>query len=251
MKGGYQILILTALILAVGTETAITDSYTLDQLLGLTDFLNKDGLVDKQLKPILLITKDSAGFVSITNPEANKLLIDGYISGKHIQLNIVYTSSIDDYGNTVYAISSAKYLYDAALEFENIVDKDGHNRFIEGDIEIDEYSGIEKTYGKWSLSGSHFLIVLAISIEDTTTPNQRRCCLINVPQWVLDKIYDITGYIVVSNSFTGYDVNFNTQTIIANLLKQNNQLKINYGNEVAVTGKKFFRLNFDLLIDNE
>ena len=103
MKGGYQILILSAITLVADTETTITDLNILNQLLGLTDFLNKDGLVDKQLKPILLITKDSAGFVSITNPE--------YISGYQIKLNIVYTSSIDDYGNTVYAVSSAKYTY--------------------------------------------------------------------------------------------------------------------------------------------
>ncbi len=111
MKGGYQILDLSSITLVKDTETTITDLNILDQLLGLTDFLNKNGLIDKQLKPIYVITKDSAGYVSITNNDTRKLLIDGYISGLHIQLNITYTSSLDDYGNTVYAVSSAKYTY--------------------------------------------------------------------------------------------------------------------------------------------
>ena len=111
MKGGYQILDLSSITLVKDTETTITDLNILNQLLGLTDFLNKNGKIDKQLKPIYIITKDSAGYVSITNNDTNKLLIDGYISGLHIQLNITYTSSLDDYGNTVYAVSSAKYIY--------------------------------------------------------------------------------------------------------------------------------------------
>ena len=44
--------------------------------------------------------------------------------------------------------------------FENIVDKDGHKRFIEGDITFENITGVSKVYGKWSLSGNHLMIVI-------------------------------------------------------------------------------------------
>ena len=52
--------------------------------------------------------------------------------------------------------------------FENIVDNQGNTRFIEGDITIQEVSGVSKLFGKWSLSGSHLLIVLALGIANAT-----------------------------------------------------------------------------------
>lgn len=111
MKGGYQILDLRNITLKKDEETTITDQQILDQLLGLTDFLNAEGVVDKQLKPIYIITKDSAGFVSITNTDENELLIDGFINGLHIAINIAYESTVDDYGNTVYSVDEASYNY--------------------------------------------------------------------------------------------------------------------------------------------
>lgn len=111
MKGGYQILDLRAITLTKGEETSITDENILSQLLKLTDFLNKDGVADKQLKPIYIITKDSAGFVSITNTEENKLNINGFINGLSLNIDIEYISDLDDYENTVYYIDSASYTY--------------------------------------------------------------------------------------------------------------------------------------------
>ena len=36
-----------------------------------------------------------------------------------------------------------------------LVDSDGHDRFISGDITTSTIAGVEFTYGKWSLRGSH------------------------------------------------------------------------------------------------
>ena len=258
MKGGYQILNLSAITLVEDTETTITDSNILDQLLGLTDFLSKDGLVDKQLKPILIVTKDSAGFVSIINPEANKLLIDGYISGKHIQLNIVYTSSLDDYGNTVYAISSAKYLYNAVLEFENIVDKDGHIRFEEWNGEFTIQEGAHINYCKASLCGTHLLFVIAGTLDDTTVITDGfQFGHFVLPQWIVDKIVVVWGSSNVEYKNIGaYDSSWATQNIGFLLQKISspspaiNIIKAG-GTTLTMTSTKSFRVQFDLLIDNE
>ena len=52
--------------------------------------------------------------------------------------------------------------------FENIVDKDGHKRFIEFDLSPKTITGITPVYAKASLSGSHFMVVYAGTIENAT-----------------------------------------------------------------------------------
>ena len=72
--------------------------------------------------------------------------------------------------------------------FENIVDKDGHKRFIEGDITPAETTGITFTYAKWSLSGSHLQIVLAMTIAAGTYSTFYLGDITNLPKWIFDKI---------------------------------------------------------------
>ena len=83
--------------------------------------------------------------------------------------------------------------------FEDIVDKDGHARFIEGDIDLAATTpeGVTKVYGKWSLSGSHLMIVLAGVIADGTTIGGAIWAKVNMPSWIINKIYPIFSNKVV------------------------------------------------------
>ena len=76
--------------------------------------------------------------------------------------------------------------------FEEIVDKDAHKRFIEGEGDIVlEQEGVDFTYAKWSLSGSHLLLVIAGTVEDETVLTSSTTAIVNfyVPKWIYDKIY--------------------------------------------------------------
>ena len=55
-----------------------------------------------------------------------------------------------------------------SVDMANIVDADGHNRFIEGNIATEEIEGVTWAYARWSLSGTHLMCVLAGTIEDET-----------------------------------------------------------------------------------
>lgn len=144
---------------------------------------------------------------------------------------------------------------DAEL-FENIVDKDGHHRFVEGDVEIAEITGITKTYGKWSLSGSHLMVVLALEIASGTSlswiglsPN------IDIPSWIKDKLVPISSqsYTVEIKSFTAYDEDLsNPESVDGHFF--NNTIYNNAGiylNGNTPSTNKIVRLQFDFLIDNE
>lgn len=144
--------------------------------------------------------------------------------------------------------------------FEEIIDKDGHKRFIEGDLELDESvpEGITKTYGKWSLSGSHLLIVLCLTAEDTTElSGSQVLTTINLPKWIVDKlsvIFDSISYVDTKN-IIWYGAGWLAQNGLISVRKIGTEpnFEINIRTEVGITftAKRSCRISFDFLIDNE
>ena len=140
--------------------------------------------------------------------------------------------------------------------FEDIKDKDGHPRFIEGDIELldDVPSGVTKKYGKWSLSGSHLLIVLSIDIASTTEiVSSVRLCTINLPKWIYDKLDPLFSSFLVNANFYAYASNGSNQSFSTSLRKYDLPagIQILLDNNVTLTADRNLRMNYDLLIDNE
>ena len=139
--------------------------------------------------------------------------------------------------------------------FENIVDKDGHKRFIEGDLNL--YQNVPntwtKTYGKWSLSGSHLLIVLGITIPDESASFDGVLCALGgvLPQWIIDKIYTLFSNVVIRQQIPAYANNFTSQNCIFLLEKISDENLRIYASTPAMTADRNVRIAFDLLIDNE
>ena len=136
--------------------------------------------------------------------------------------------------------------------FENIVDKDGHKRFVEGEVNLEENTGFTKTYGKWALSGSHLLIVLALDLENGTTTLKSTISTINLPNWIKDKIYKLYGTSTIINYTANlYGDDYSSQTSSVALNKTgDNKIQI-YFQITTATADRHCRIAFDLLIDNE
>ena len=140
--------------------------------------------------------------------------------------------------------------------FEHIVDKDGHPRFIEGDMTMETVSGVTQTYGKWSLSGSHLMIVLAGSVENSTALALATWVSdVGLPDWIMEKIVPVFAGNVSINSVTLADDSWGTQTGQFTLRKTTvddaTVVQINFVSTLTLTSTKSFRVQFDLLIDNE
>lgn len=137
--------------------------------------------------------------------------------------------------------------------FENIVDQNGHKRFIEGDINLLDSvpSTLTKVYGKWSLSGSHLLIVLCIAGTNTTVINSD-ISHITLPAWIIDKIVPIASNQWVDNKITTmFGNDLSTQQLSVYLRKfESGIIGINC-NSLTLTADRTGRISFDLLIDNE
>ena len=139
--------------------------------------------------------------------------------------------------------------------FENIVDKDGHKRFIEGDLTLNTSlpSGVSKTYGKWALSGSHLLVVLCLSIAENTSISNgvRLVNEIELPQWVKDKIIPVwaTNYIE-TKSVLCYADDWTTQSIVVNFVKSDDKIRLGVGGDITFIKDRNCRITFDVLIDD-
>ena len=74
---------------------------------------------------------------------------------------------------------------------ENLKDANGNARFVEGDVPVNNISGVIFTYKKWSLSGSHFMLVIAGSIAENTSLLNESWFNFALPDYIKDKIFPI------------------------------------------------------------
>ena len=136
---------------------------------------------------------------------------------------------------------------------DNIVDKDGNKRFIETNGTPSTKTGLTITYNKCSLSGTHIMFVIAGNIANTTAilTNDVRCKF-DLPQWILDKIFPVWDSSRVDiKAFPLIADDWSTQSLQFVMTKLSNGIEIGNSAAVTLTADRSFRIQFDLLIDNE
>lgn len=137
---------------------------------------------------------------------------------------------------------------------DDIVDVNGNNRFIEGDGVGLELEGLDITYNKWSLSGTHLMFVIAGTIENgTEVADGVNFSTFTLPEWIFDKIYPVWSAYIENKTMVLTASDWSTQTTIITLAKRTNTITIEHhkGSTLTLTADRGFRLQFDLLIDNE
>lgn len=140
------------------------------------------------------------------------------------------------------------------IPFENIKDAQGHNRFVDGNGITATLTGLTITYCKWSLSGTHLMFVCAGNVLDTTTiPGSLELCRFNLPEWVYNKIYAVWGgqYLESKNVRLTAD-NWTYQQLEVALRKITSPaIQFLVPSALTLSSDRSFRIQFDLLIDNE
>lgn len=143
-----------------------------------------------------------------------------------------------------------EFIANQKKDITTLVDYEGHDRFIEGDIEIEEITGVNQTYGKWSLSATHLMMVVAGTIADTTAITTSNPFFILVlPDWIMDKIYPTFSNIIEAKTVAVYDYNGGTQNAFLSFRKTNDDLRLLIS--ITATADRYFRFAFDLLIDSD
>ena len=263
LNGGEFLLDLTALSLTdSASSVTISNTDVLSQLTDLKTYIRNQ----KAIKPVWIkFFDDDSDEIVVARGEIRKLLddleFDLFISskGRTLSIHVEFTQMVDANSNPLddYYIASgdASYVFTSEQPiFEEIVDKDGHQRFIDGDIDPTLPAGLTLQYGKWSLSGSHLMIVIALAVASSTTTNVMHIVFDNLPEWIEDKIVPVFGDYIEDKGKVSI-VNTSTQKVgeFNNNLNVNTDghLRITYAIGTATIGDGFVRVVYDLLIDNE
>ena len=201
--------------------------------------LNNGDLILDHTKKII----SGDNFIEMEQAGDDRIGITGNVDFK----GAVEVEGAVELGSTLEVAGNAKL-------FEKIVDSQGNKRFIEGDLTIANITGLTDTYAKWSLSGTHLMIVLAGDVANETafTSNQTIATLENLPTWIKNKIIPVwdNNYVVpTSIVFRGDD--WSTQNLTTALVKISNNIEIRSAGSVILNANRHFRIQYDLLIDNE
>lgn len=143
----------------------------------------------------------------------------------------------------------------------NIVDSNGNKRFVERDINLSPVFsnlGVTKLYGKWSLSGTHLMIVIAINIPaNITTPVNGVICDLKFPDYIKDKLKGLWGDILdvkdftVRNANAFYLNNVDLRSVFVRIL-DNGIIQISASAATITTEvQSTCRIQFDFLIDSD
>lgn len=166
------------------------------------------------------------------------------------QKNIILTNG--NITETTYNDEKIDYL----VLFENLKDANGNPRFIEGNITPPTLTSVTFTDTKWSLSGTHLMIVLAGTLS-AKIASEELIINVGIPQWIKDKIHAINGTLtplasIVSASARDVGVAFDSPKFA---LDKNSSTSVVIYNidELNSTNSSTYvlRVQFDLLIDNE
>lgn len=223
-KGGYVIVDLKGQTITAGTPFTL-DGVTarLDRAKNKACLLSGFAIGDEEKRDV---------FVDLQKTE------DGYVAffGQ-------YTITIEDDEVTIT---------NGGVLLDDIVDLQGHKRFIEGELILGK-EGLTSEYSKWSLSGSHLIIVGYIKIPAGTAIAATDVYYnVELPTWVLNKVKTIASTLVnPSMNFTPVLSNgvSTTPAITAYLLKQNDKLVVRAGGATAREEDIYVRIQFDILID--
>lgn len=172
-------------------------------------------------------------------------LIVSYNDGTTTDLGAIFSGNITISGNLTVTGS-----YNGNILLSQIKDSDGNQRFIEGDIQIPTISGISVSYPKWSLSGTHLMLVVAGTYDaGTTFAGETAIAGISLPSFIKNKIYPMISTVVDTKEFVILNNDYSRDTLNTYLYKTSGGLQISCSSKTfAKSG--VFRIVFDLLIDS-
>ena len=196
----------------------------------------------------------NGGYVMLKHNATQTELANAYKTKKPILLydenGFAYWARINE--TTSIVDDETIYTYDVVKinQIESLIDSAGNLRFIEGDGELNTISGLTITYNKYSLSGSHLMFVIAGSVTNASVLTGK-IVTYNLPEWILDKIYATYGSFIERKALLLYANDNSSQNIELGFIKASTNVYIQFNGSLTLTADRAFRIQFDLLIDND
>lgn len=252
-------LVMISFVFSVDSETFtdITNQDVINQLTDLKTYIRNP----KSIKPIWVRLQDNDDYIVARgelskDKDSNVFVIRVKFKGQLLTINVEFTQMLNEDNQPLddYYIDSGDAGYNLVSQnnLSSIVDNQGNPRFVEGDITT-SLEGVTLTYAKWSLSGTHLLIVLGGEIANGTEFTATSVWAeLNLPQWIKDKIIPLVTIYVDIKSSTIFSEDYATsQNVSCRLIKTTNDIIQVRSGSFTASDDRVFRFNFDLLIDTD
>ena len=199
----------------------------------------------------------SQGYGFYTNGAGNKLiLIDcksignriGYFADTNTSIELIDSRALNNTQYDVYG-NGTKTIKNTLIDFNSLIDEQGHKRFDKGTITGETISGMTVDVGEWVLNGYQLSIEFDINIANGTTLANQILAYVEIPQWVYDKLTPIWSYWLANYSPNAFDTNGGAQSLGGIYLgKQNNKLQILKSGSVTLSANRFAKIQFDIFV---
>ena len=183
----------------------------------------------------------------------NKPLLVYYADGttEWGKVSVTY-ETVDDVDIPTYHITTAN----GFVTVEADGDVSARPLIVEGDGAGLEQEGVTISYCKWSLTGTHLMLVLAGSIANTTAiADSTNLAEFTIPEWIGNKIFPVWSTTYIEGKIITFRADdWSTQTATITLVKNTSTsilFRKSGGGTFTLTADRSFRIQFDLLIDNE
>lgn len=136
-------------------------------------------------------------------------------------------------------------------DISTLVDASGNPRFVEGDGVGLSQEGVTISYCKWSLSGTHLMLVCAGTIANTTViAANSKLAKFTLPDYIKNKIYSVWQNNIEAKEIKLYADDWSNQTLQIKFQKITEGLQLETAS-LTLTADRSFRIQYDLLIDVE
>lgn len=196
----------------------------------------------------------NGGYVMIKHNATQTELANAYKTKKPVLLydenGFAYWAKIKE--TTSIVDDETIYTYDVVKinQIENLVDSAGNLRFIDGEGTPLEQEGVDITYCKWSLSGTHLMLVVSGNLTNgTTIANGVVLAEYELPSFILDKIVPVWQQNLSFDIRAAYGSDGSNQQLAYFVQKTATSIMFKKSSSMTLTADRGFRIQFDLLID--
>ena len=136
-----------------------------------------------------------------------------------------------------------------ATNTENLVDSKGRNRFIVGNGEPRNISGMTIASSKWTLNGNN----LVFEIVGTFTENLSGAtlCMFDLPDWIISKIPTPYNNVIDIIDCKIVFLDASATTIRVQITTDGGNVFFNNVTDATVNGAGIFKIRYNTIIDNE
>lgn len=159
------------------------------------------------------------------------------------------TQSVDE--ETQEPITLYEYSYKLLNDIEALVDNNGNHRFIVGNGNPGNVTGLTISSAKWTLNGNN-LVFEILGVFSGNLSGFDKLSTFTLPEWIINKIVTPARNIVDIISCSMISIEDASDTNIkVQVIKDGNNIYFTNVTNITISDISLFKIRYNIIIDNE